>query len=205
MTLVCGLQSTDHGLKVSVPFFERERIMIKYLLVVLLLSMTTLPAASDSSSWQWSFGPYGGKAYVGTSPLASNNKDLLDVAMTAQPYINIATYHQEGDDGWTGPTGFYQQDMCSPLEMIPGTSKTWRLYYWNNADSPSSWLNTDLTWHYGLGVGESPPENIEYTLTFVRLPVGMEEWNPPSYASPALGETIVLNEQSEGNWVLWSY
>ena len=178
---------------------------MKWLLTAILMVWIVLPARGDSFSWQWAFGPYGSRAYMGTVPEASDDLDELDMPLRPNPYINIAVYNEQGVDGWTGYSGFFSSDIRSPLEMIPGASKSWRMYYWNNANAPPDWTNTDLTWVFGSGGLSLPPDSIEYKLTFLRLPVGMEEWDPPSYASPALGETVLLNEPSEGNWVLWTY
>ena len=181
--------------------------MIKYLkLIILLILFPASLATADDRTWQWSFGPYGDELRIGTNTYASNDCDPSDYQLGSSDYIYIGVYHEQGVDGWTGSNGFYSQEMRAALGTTTGSSKTWRIYYWNNVNSPTSWTDTDFTWHFGSDAYEFPSENIEYKLTFVRMPVGMSEWNPPSsYASPTLGETIILNEHAEGNWVLRTY
>lgn len=180
--------------------------MLRVSAVIALFCLVALPAIADPYSWQWSFGPYGRAAYMGTSPNASDDHDQLDLPLASNPYINIAVYRESGENNWTGAEGFYSKDVRTPLDMIPGASKTWRIYYWNNPSSPANWTQSDFTWQFVSTDGAQPPTNIEYKLTFVRLPVGMNEWDPPSsYASPVLDETVILNDRVEGNWVLWSY
>lgn len=179
--------------------------MIKYILVSVMLLCSTLSKADDLSTWRCRFGPFGTYSYIGTSPSASDGLDSLDTQLGYSNYIYMSTYHEQGVDGWADTNGFYGSDIRSPLEMTPGSTKTWRIYYWNNSNSPSNWTDSDLTWHFESTDTQSVLNNVKFTLTFVRLPVGMDVWNPPSYASPDLGQTVVLNDHKEGNWVLSSY
>ena len=181
--------------------------MINYLkLIILLILFPASLATADDRTWQWSFGPYGDELFIGTKFNTSDDGDPYDLLLGSSTYIYCGVYHEQGVDGWTGSNGFYSQDMRAALGTTPGSSKTWRIYYWNYINSPANWIDTDFTWHFGTTGYETPSNNIEYKLTFVRLPVGITQWNPPSpRGTPTLGETIILNNHTEGSWLLRTY
>lgn len=174
--------------------------MTRHLLGLLLFSLVLpLSARADSGTWHCVLGQ---QAYIGTRPLALDGYDGNDAQGGYGSYINIGVYHDQTQEDWTGPGGFYGTDIRAPLGTAAGDSKTWRLYYWNNSDAPAEWTETFLTWYLNTG---GLQDKLVWTLTFTRLPIGMGGWDPPPYGSPVLGETVLLNDRGEGSWMLQTY
>ena len=158
------------------------------LITLFLVLCASSAACADVSEWYWHFRP---GADFGTASGASDDLDALDIPMDYQWSKHVGVFHEFGTGGWTGPTGFYGIDMRSPLEMLPGNSKTWRLYLWGDLTYPPQYDFLAVTWSGG-GMSSAVLDCCEFRLTYVRSAVGViDDWN-------TVGDSILLNEQADG-------
>ena len=163
-----------------------------YVALLLILTISGCSSADDSN-WQWLFGSLdSGGSYFGVSMAALDDFDSLD--QLAQPihYSYIATYHEKNIDGWTGDTGFYSSDFRSPMNLVPGQSKTWTFYLWARFLYPYSQLR--MTWGF-----DEPPwpafDTTEYTLTYVKAADGITGGE-----SIPIGTSRLLNVWTQWAW-----
>lgn len=155
-------------------------------LVILMLAVCTYAHASDTD-WSWQFG--GTYAHFGTATLASDGFDSRDVRIVQTSSVYIGTYHEQDVGGWSGDTGFYSTDLRAPVTLIPGQSKTWTFYLWEN---PSWNVVLELMWGFDY---PAPAFNkMLYTLTYVRAAQGITGGNIP------VGASVLLNEHTQGTW-----
>ncbi len=143
------------------------------------LLLSALPIAAAVDAWQWILGPYGQTSCFGIDPRASDDRDSFDDLLGYRSYINMGVYHEQGKDGWTGQTGMYSKDIRTPLPTTPGSSKTWRLYYWNTPASRNIGYILTSRITFALMARETPLESIHFTLTLVGYSC-ITHWNPPS-------------------------
>jgi hypothetical protein len=92
----------------------------------------------------------------------------------------------------------YDQDLRSPLDLIPGQSKTWTFYLW--ATPYYSNIPISLTWVQSYY--KPPFDKMQFTLTYVRAPMADGQILPPGDVS--VGTSISLNDYrdfgSSGTW-----
>lgn len=161
--------------------------MIRLVLTINLLLLVMSSVHATDTNWRWDIGG----SYFGTILGASDGYDANDRRITAIQGRFIGVYHEQNVDGWTGTTGFYSTDLRSPLNLIPGQSKTWTFYLW-----------TDPTWNYVLELNwgclpETSPafDKMEYKLKYVRAAEGITGGE-----SVPVGTSWLLNEHTQGTW-----
>lgn len=168
----------------------------KELLILLVTIIVLTPAAASGTEWVWFFkssdandnyGAPGG--YIGTT-----NSDVDGYQSTRDKYLDLAMIsgmaaygvrHVNGEDSWTGPTGYYRQDLRAPLS----SSKTWRKFYvWAMSGFSASQIK--LAWTPGMNGSYMPSPTITYTLKMVS--------NAGVPGAPSVGTTWTLNPSSGG-------
>ena len=82
--------------------------------------------------------------------------------------VHAGVYHSSDDGGW--PNGFYQEDIRSPIPLVPGASKSWLINVWADPSLDSS-IST-MTF-IALSGGMPPPTSYHYTLTLLKKPAGI--------------------------------
>lgn len=115
---------------------QHSRVFKCLRLSIFILGALSSGVGADTVSWSVAFHAWGGQtgtwssAEFGTGPLdSSDGYDEWDRLASPGSLVNLGTYHEEGAEGWSGPTGFYWLDVRRPCGEI-GKSKTWRFYLW---------------------------------------------------------------------------
>jgi len=156
----------------------------KLFLTTAVLAMCTLAQASDTD-WSWRFNG----AYFGTRTAAVDGFDALDQRISQAAATYCGTYHERNLAGWAGDTGFYATDLRAPMPLVPGQSKTWTFFLW---EDPAWNIVLELGW--GWNSAATPAFNkMTYVLTYVRAAEGIA-------GGPAVGTSAILNQQQQGTW-----
>jgi len=163
--------------------------MYRYYVTVVLLVMLPVAGLCNTSDWQWNFN---GVVFAGIASGASDGLDSRDVAMPYEPNVShIAVYKESGVNGWDDTSGFYDYDIRSPLEMTPGTSKTWHIYVWSDLSLDPRYKHTGLSW-FDHGIPDDARQSIEFRLTYVRTAVGVVD------TVNTIGSYLILNNIPDG-------
>jgi len=133
------------------------------LLVLLLGAVLSAPAAATEEDLGFFIeGHLLFGATLGAWPVGLDGYDVHDQISIPDPWYAIAVYHNEPD--WTGPHGFYADDIRASLQ--PGDTKTWdNIYLWATAISVlpnfTIWFRPIYTpptyWTYTLYLDYAPP------------------------------------------------
>jgi len=163
---------------------------------LLMLLVLGVPGRSDSSAI-WVFDAvtndpstaYCARSYFGMASTATDNYDgehgsdspIFTPNLSA---VFAATYHSSVSDGWTGPDGFYQQDIRGSAPSTPGESKSIQIYVWATPYVPA---NNDTIWlAYRFNSADFPPrESLSFRLTLRAKPQSISE-------GPEVGNTWEL-------------
>lgn len=171
----------------------------KLLLILLLISIITAPLAASQEEWLWFFkasdpdgasGAPGG--YIGTT-----NNDIDGYQSTRDKYLDLSllsssasygVYHVNGSD-WSGPTGYYRQDMRAPLNES-NKEKSWHpLYVWAGPNYQGNEIK--LSWSPGMSGNYLPVDSVSYILTLLD--------NKGIPGAPANGTFWILSPQISGS------
>ncbi|HMQ14974.1 MAG TPA: hypothetical protein PKC49_03285 [Phycisphaerae bacterium] len=100
---------------------------------VALVCLGQAALASDYWFYRYAFGPEGcgcNAGHLGAHPAGTDDYDpALDFPFFSQEEGYAAVYHEQGVNGWTGPTDFYRHDLRSGVPI--DQSKTWEpVYVW---------------------------------------------------------------------------
>jgi hypothetical protein len=170
----------------------KYRITAFVVVLTLLLVLCCHSVYADPACWSiWLSAGHnysGSVASVGTDPAASDDYNVsssyvspADVLILPGYKSYVATYY-DGSGTGTGPSGFYCADRRSPISLIPGESKTWRLYLWAVPDNELTYL--PLEW----GLPNMPA--FRYSLTLISKPAEVMDappvgnvWNLPNYSN----------------------
>ncbi len=74
--------------------------------------------------------------YCGTRAEAADGYGEEDIPLSLWSLAYVASYHQQGNAGWAGPSGFYSHDFRASLTQAASTSQTWRLFAWCDPLAP---------------------------------------------------------------------
>jgi hypothetical protein len=165
--------------------------MKNYTLTAMLLLVCGTMAHCSTSDWEWFLG-----AYVGTASGASDSLDPTDVAIssaTSPGPGHTAVYEQSGTNGWEDSNGLYKDDYKAPLDMTPGTSKTWRIYVWNDMNAPFG-APMGITWSAAWGAWDVL-DSIDFRLTYVRSAIGVTD------NMNVVGSSWLLNDWADGRGI----
>ncbi|BCW99001.1 MAG: hypothetical protein KatS3mg024_1828 [Armatimonadota bacterium] len=159
-------------------------------LVTVVVFIAAAPCAASWDQWVWHLGASTAtssqSAHVGVAPEAADGYDALDRYLAIGPHACVGIFHIDGQNGWAGPTGFYWQDLRSPLPEVMGASKTWFLYTWIDTEHPEP-----VSW-FALGwLSSSPPPDLLVTITLLAKPEGITE-------GPAVGTAWNLSAKPYG-------
>lgn len=146
---------------------------------LLTCSVVVLAADDNWDYWFWECRAFAGNSasgmsFYGVSPGASDAYEEDSLIHDVASPVHVGVYH-ENDATWTGPTGFYEQDVKSPVPLVAGASKSWLISVWAdpNLDTSVSAISfvarTD---------GALPPRDLAYTLTLLKRPTGIEGGPP---------------------------
>lgn len=162
--------------------------MYRYVVIAVLLILLphAAPCAADDLYWN-----FNGSRFFGTSSSASDNYDASDLLGSGTGSIHVGVYHEQGTDGWMGPTGFYRSDFRAPLGAAPGATKTWRIYLWADSTLPSDRETIGLYWYGTEGVW-SALSGVEFRLTYVRPATGVTGDTYP------VGSYLTMNDHPDG-------
>jgi len=150
------------------------------------------------SHWQWQFvsatpdhqNAGASQAFLGVGPLATDGWDGESILGTAySPTAFVASFHTEDPDTWSGPTGFYAEDIRAPL--VPSETKKWIVYVWATLDVPDTSDTIELVMRNPWMA--FPPE--EYGLQFCLT----LKWKPGSITGgPDVGATWDFHDSTFG-------
>jgi hypothetical protein len=101
----------------------------------------------------------------------------------------LGTYHEDGVDGWDGPTGFYCMDFREPPPPVQGFSKTWTIYVW--ADPTLGPTANKISFSWTVAAIYGVPSEVDVWLTFTRKPEGVA-------GGPAVGTAWHLSQVPNG-------
>jgi hypothetical protein len=162
-------------------------MLSRLFLAAVVLSLCTVAQASQTA-WSWSFSG----AVFGTDAVAVDGLDSLDQPLTGQTFVYCGVYRVRDVEGWNGDSGFYARDTRSPLPRLPGQSKTWVFFLWQDPGY-NPWP-LQLSWSQNEAA-----DRVEYELTYDRAAQGITS------GDVALGTRISLNGQPHGAWTFPSY
>ncbi|MDI6828622.1 MAG: PEP-CTERM sorting domain-containing protein [Armatimonadota bacterium] len=174
----------------------------KLILILILIFIIIVPGQASQDEWLWFFkasdsdgnnGAPGG--YIGTT-----SSDIDGYQSTKDKYLDLSllsglaaygVYHANSSD-WTGPTGYYRQDIRAPLNQN-SPMKNWQpLYIWAGPSYSNNVIK--LSWTPGMGGNYLPDATVSYKLTLVD--------NKGVNGAPPNGMFWILNPQSAGSILL---
>lgn len=164
------------------------------MVILSVFILACLPTANYASldDWGWGFGAGsvfqtgGTVAATQVNPSATDGYDSFDLPIVAGRNVYVGTYHVNGQDGWLGPTGFYRVDSRAPVALVPGSSKTWRVYFWADTTLPDA-PYIGLGWIHG----STPPTELDFALTLKSKPASIT-------GGPEVGAVWDLSAQPDG-------
>ena len=137
---------------------------------IVLMTILASQAFAGSGYWDWDFGVYGPDGKIGVTPVTTDGYDgEQPITYWDVPTTYAAIYHEEGINGWDGPTGFYRTDWAALV--IPGQTKTWQIYVWSTPDMPADVATAGLFFE-NVSIGDGVIDNCQFQL---RL-----KWKPSS-------------------------
>jgi len=158
------------------------------LLVIVVLALSTAQASKASQGWNNWLWEFGTGSMLGVQPYATDGYDGSDtdplMSDPVQITVHNAIFHENGVDGWTGPSGFYDRDIRQPFDTL-GTQKTWLIYFWGdpNLDPECEWMIFGISRWFPM----MPPTDYQFTLTLTHKPDGVvggpdvgATWYPPT-------------------------
>jgi len=169
------------------------------ILVAIAIATLSSPAFAQSQGWdywRWRFVAVAGDSSsvfchpseFGVSSDASDNYDddqlIRTEGITSAVYA--ATYHNHTSisDSWSGPTGFYDTDLCAPVPLRAGESKSWLIYLWATPGVPDTYDTISVSCL--MIMPPFMPSEYDYTLTLAAKPSATS-------GGPAIGTTWRLS------------
>lgn len=161
----------------------------RLLVILVVATLLSSSAYCGTNDWGWAFGVSSSVSscagVFGVDPLASNNYDALDLLTPTYKKAFFGTYHINGEDSWTGDTGFYSADVRAPLYPVAGNSTSWLIYVWGGTNVPdtANWLSIDCTY------SSRPPADLDCWLTLKAKPESITD-GPAAGTSWHVSDTL---------------